>query len=41
MVDKYPEKTAYIAEAVVSAERFEDAIQLTTYLIGCNSRCSR
>jgi ankyrin repeat protein len=34
MVEKYPEKTAYIAEAVVSAERFDDAIELTTYLIG-------
>ncbi len=33
MVDKYPEKTAAIAEAVVSAEHFDDAIELTTYLI--------
>lgn len=34
MVEKYPDKTAYIAEAVISAERFDDAIELTTYLIG-------
>jgi tetratricopeptide (TPR) repeat protein len=33
MVEKYPEKAGYIAEAVVSAERFDDAITLTTYLI--------
>jgi tetratricopeptide (TPR) repeat protein len=33
MVEKYPEKAAYIAEAVVSAERFDDAVELTTYLI--------
>ncbi|MDZ4779874.1 MAG: ankyrin repeat domain-containing protein [Planctomycetia bacterium] len=33
MVDKYPEKAAYIAKAVVSAERFDDALELTSYLI--------
>ena len=33
MVEKYPEKTAYIAEAVVSAEHFDDAITLISYLI--------
>ncbi len=33
MVDKYPEKIAYIAEAVVTAEHFDDAIELNSYLI--------
>ena len=34
MVEKYPEKTSYIVEAVVSAEHFDDAVELTNYLIG-------
>ena len=33
LVEKYPEKTAYIVEAVISAQHFDDAIELTTYLI--------
>jgi len=33
MVEKYPAKAAYIAKAIVSAEHFDDAIELTTYLI--------
>lgn len=33
MVEKYPEKATYISEAVVSAERFDDGIQLTAHLI--------
>lgn len=33
MVEKYPEKAAYIAAAVVSAEHFDDAVELTSHLI--------
>ena len=33
LVEKHPEKTTYIVEAVVSAQHFDDAIELTTYLI--------